>query len=292
MASGGTDLVALGMRDRRRLLGDRSRQGPARAGNPVRLLREVRPGRRQLGVRQPQRDVVGIPLAAHQHLARADGVLGLPDAQVVSRLPAPHAHRAVLQRLRRPLRLPRPDRVRDRRRARSDAVDDGVWTITLDNGETRTLRRAAGRQRPPLEPTLARAGVPRRRSTASRCTPTTTSTTSDFRDKNVLVVGIGNSAMDIAVESSFVARRTFLSSRRGAYILPKYLFGRPLDQIGVNALTPVLPWVFRRAILTALYRLGVGRGRRTTACPSPTTSSARPTPRSRPTSSTASPTAR
>jgi cation diffusion facilitator CzcD-associated flavoprotein CzcO len=81
----------------------------------------------------------------------------------------------------------------------------------------------------------------------------------DFRDKNVLVVGIGNSAMDIAVESSFVARRTFLSSRRGAYILPKYLFGRPLDQIGVNALTPVMPFWFRRAILMAMYRIGVGK---------------------------------
>ena len=42
-------------------------------------------------------------------------------------------------------------------------------------------------------------------------------------------------------------------------MLPKYLFGRPLDQIGVNALTPVMPWVFRRTILTALYRLGVGK---------------------------------
>jgi cation diffusion facilitator CzcD-associated flavoprotein CzcO len=81
----------------------------------------------------------------------------------------------------------------------------------------------------------------------------------DFRDKNVLVVGIGNSAMDIAVESSFVARKTFLSSRRGAYILPKYLFGRPLDQIGVNALTPLLPFAFRRAILSAMYRVGVGK---------------------------------
>jgi cation diffusion facilitator CzcD-associated flavoprotein CzcO len=81
----------------------------------------------------------------------------------------------------------------------------------------------------------------------------------DFKDKNVLVVGIGNSAMDIAVESSFVARRTFISSRRGAYILPKYLFGRPLDQIGVNALTPMLPFAFRRAILMAMYRVGVGR---------------------------------
>jgi cation diffusion facilitator CzcD-associated flavoprotein CzcO len=64
--------------------------------------------------------------------------------------------------------------------------------------------------------------------------------------------------MDIATEASFVARKTFLSSRRGAYILPKYLFGRPLDQIGVNALTPILPWSFRRAILTAMYKVGVG----------------------------------
>jgi dimethylaniline monooxygenase (N-oxide forming) len=56
-----------------------------------------------------------------------------------------------------------------------------------------------------------------------------------------------------------VANKTFLSSRRGAYILPKYLFGRPLDQIGVNALTPLLPFAFRRAILMAMYRVGVGR---------------------------------
>jgi hypothetical protein len=81
----------------------------------------------------------------------------------------------------------------------------------------------------------------------------------DFRDKNVLVVGIGNSAMDIAVESSFVARKTFLSSRRGAYVLPKYLFGRPLDQIGVNSLTGRLPWGFRQAILSTMYRVGVGK---------------------------------
>jgi dimethylaniline monooxygenase (N-oxide forming) len=81
----------------------------------------------------------------------------------------------------------------------------------------------------------------------------------DFRGRNVLVVGIGNSAMDIAVESSFVARKTFLSSRRGAYILPKYLFGRPLDQIGVNALTPRLPFAFRRAIVSTMYRVGVGK---------------------------------
>jgi dimethylaniline monooxygenase (N-oxide forming) len=80
-----------------------------------------------------------------------------------------------------------------------------------------------------------------------------------FKDKRVLVVGIGNSAMDIAVEASYLAEKVFLSSRRGAYVLPKYLFGRPLDQIGVNSLTPRLPFAFRRVILETLYRIGVGR---------------------------------
>ncbi|MBD2097363.1 NAD(P)-binding domain-containing protein [Trichocoleus sp. FACHB-591] len=48
-------------------------------------------------------------------------------------------------------------------------------------------------------------------------------------DKNILVVGIGNSACDIACETSRSAKQTFLSTRRSAYILPKYILGRPLD---------------------------------------------------------------
>ncbi|MBD1821240.1 NAD(P)-binding domain-containing protein [Cyanobacteria bacterium FACHB-DQ100] len=48
-------------------------------------------------------------------------------------------------------------------------------------------------------------------------------------DKNILVVGIGNSACDIACETARIANQTFLSTRRSAYILPKYMLGRPLD---------------------------------------------------------------
>ncbi|HUO70676.1 MAG TPA: NAD(P)-binding domain-containing protein [Solirubrobacteraceae bacterium] len=135
---------------------------------------------------------------------------------------------------------------------------DGVWTITLDTGETRqydALAVANGHHWDPRWPEPAFPGE----FSATQMHSHYYVDNSDFRDKNVLVVGIGNSAMDIAVESSFVARETFLSSRRGAYILPKYLFGRPLDQIGVNALTPILPFAFRRAILMAMYRVGVGR---------------------------------
>ncbi len=50
-----------------------------------------------------------------------------------------------------------------------------------------------------------------------------------FRDKRVLVVGAGNSACDIAVDASRYATRVVLSMRRGAYLVPKILFGRPVD---------------------------------------------------------------
>jgi len=39
------------------------------------------------------------------------------------------------------------------------------------------------------------------------------------------VLGIGNSACDIATECSQHAARTLLSMRRGAHIVPKYLCG-------------------------------------------------------------------
>jgi dimethylaniline monooxygenase (N-oxide forming) len=136
--------------------------------------------------------------------------------------------------------------------------DDGVWTVTLDTGDTRTydaLAVANGHHWDPRWPEPAFPGEFNGKQMHAHYYVDN----EDFRDKNVLVVGIGNSAMDIAVESSFVARNTLLSSRRGAYILPKYLFGRPLDQIGVNSLTGKLPWGFRQAILSTMYRVGVGK---------------------------------
>jgi dimethylaniline monooxygenase (N-oxide forming) len=136
--------------------------------------------------------------------------------------------------------------------------EDGVWSVTLDNGQRKlydALLVANGHHWDPRWPEPEFPGHFDGEQMHSHHYLENT----NLRDKNVLVVGIGNSAMDIAVESSFVANRTFISSRRGAYILPKYLFGRPLDQIGVNALTPILPFAFRRAILMTMYRIGVGK---------------------------------
>jgi dimethylaniline monooxygenase (N-oxide forming) len=76
-----------------------------------------------------------------------------------------------------------------------------------------------------------------------------------FRDKNVVLLGMGNSAMDIAVEASFSASHVYLAARRGAHIVPKYLFGRPLDQY---AASPHIPFKVRRTVYKAMLKVAVG----------------------------------
>jgi thioredoxin reductase len=81
----------------------------------------------------------------------------------------------------------------------------------------------------------------------------------DLHGKRVLVVGIGNSAMDIACELSHrgVSARLVVSTRRGAHIIPKYIFGRPLD--AVVRVRPWLPLLPQRLLGAMLVRLAVGR---------------------------------
>ncbi|RRQ71638.1 monooxygenase [Streptomyces griseofuscus] len=82
-----------------------------------------------------------------------------------------------------------------------------------------------------------------------------------FRDRRVLVVGMGNSAMDIAVDASYVAcGPVLLSARHGVHIVPKYLFGRPSDATG-GALA-ALPWRLRQRVAETMLRLAVGTPQR------------------------------
>ncbi|MFP5389214.1 MAG: NAD(P)-binding domain-containing protein, partial [Thermoleophilia bacterium] len=78
-----------------------------------------------------------------------------------------------------------------------------------------------------------------------------------LRDKRVLVLGIGNSATDIAVEASRIAAKTFLAMRRGAYVMPKYLNGKPTDEAASKVLT-MMPLAVQRFVLGRMLGLTAG----------------------------------
>lgn len=73
--------------------------------------------------------------------------------------------------------------------------------------------------------------------------------------RRVVVVGMGNSAMDIAVDASYHARTTTLVARRGVHVVPKYILGRPLDA-GVRPSRVPFTWLLRG--MQVVTRLTVG----------------------------------
>jgi dimethylaniline monooxygenase (N-oxide forming) len=75
--------------------------------------------------------------------------------------------------------------------------------------------------------------------------------------KRVLVLGIGNSAVDIAVEASRIAEKTFIAMRRGAYVLPKYMGGKPIDDASPPFMSR-LPLAVQRFFMARLLKLAVG----------------------------------
>lgn len=120
-------------------------------------------------------------------------------------------------------------------------LEGGGWEVTTQDGSTRRYRAllvANGHHwdaRWPDPPFPGHFDGPIIHSHSYR-------EPSPYADKNVLVLGFGNSAMDIAVETSRVSKLTYLAVRRGFHIIPKYVLGRPLDQ-------PLVPTWFPNALL-------------------------------------------
>jgi dimethylaniline monooxygenase (N-oxide forming) len=84
-------------------------------------------------------------------------------------------------------------------------------------------------------------------------------TAQPFEDKKVLVVGIGNSAVDIAVDLCKRASHVALSTRTGAHIMPKYLMGIPVDRWSAFFARKLkFPTLLTRRIMARLIYLAVG----------------------------------
>ena len=131
---------------------------------------------------------------------------------------------------------------------------DGAWQIELADGEVRryaALVVANGHHwdpqwpDPPFPGTFAGTVMHSHSFVDAR----------PFAGKRVLVLGMGNSAMDIAVEASYQAERVLLAARRGAHIIPKYVFGKPVDTLATSA---HVPFAIRVAVLRAMLRVVQG----------------------------------
>lgn len=79
-----------------------------------------------------------------------------------------------------------------------------------------------------------------------------------FRGQRVLVIGAGNSACDIAVDISRLAEHTCISMREGTYIMPKLMFGYPIDEVYAFLKSRIPKPVFQRVMRYGLW-LSIGR---------------------------------
>ena len=138
---------------------------------------------------------------------------------------------------------------------RVDKQGKGAWHVRIDNGEERSYRGlviANGHHWSARMPDYPGKFHGRILHARHYKTPDL------FRGQRVLVVGAGNSGCDIAIEAAQNADRTLLSLRRGYHFIPKYLFGKPADQVGEVMLKLRLPLFLMRAINTWTLRLWQG----------------------------------
>lgn len=78
----------------------------------------------------------------------------------------------------------------------------------------------------------------------------------ELRGRRVLVVGGGNSGVDIACDAAVSAESAFLSIRRGYHFIPKHLFGMPADVFARSG--PKLPLWLKRPVFSMILRMHVG----------------------------------
>jgi cation diffusion facilitator CzcD-associated flavoprotein CzcO len=143
---------------------------------------------------------------------------------------------------------------------RAALLPDGLWRVTLSTGEVRSydaLFVCNGHHWEPRWPTPAYPGnfAGRQMHVHSYRDPFTPL---DLRGQRVLVVGMGNSAMDVASELSprHLAKELFVSTRRGIHIFPRFMLGQPADK---GKMYPWLPLGLQRAVGRFIYRMAVGR---------------------------------
>ncbi len=141
---------------------------------------------------------------------------------------------------------------------------DGVWTLTTNQGEKtgyRWLVAANGVTWFPKVPQISGEET----FTGEIMHSVNYHKREQIAGKRVLIIGAGNSGVDIACDAAGVAETAAISLRRGYHILPKHLFGMPIDVFGEQSswmplrIQQFTTAIMLRILLGDLRRLGLAK---------------------------------
>ena len=141
---------------------------------------------------------------------------------------------------------------------KAERKQSGGWVVTLSTGETReyeTLFVCNGHHWDPNVPSYPGSFDNPHFHVHSYRDPYDPV---DLRGKNVVVVGMGNSAMDVASELSqrHLAKNLWVSARRGVWVLPKMAGDKPMDK---SAMPTWIPRKIGKALARRAVKKLVGR---------------------------------
>ncbi|ESW61847.1 MAG: monooxygenase [Rhodobacter sp. CACIA14H1] len=200
-------------------------------------------------------DQPGSPMYESAHFISSKTMSGFDGFPFPADYPDYPSHRQILTYIRAfadhwSLR----DRIRfSTRIADIEKQDEGDWIVTLDSGERRRYLGvvcATGSNWHPRIPEFKGHFDGEIRHSGTYRSP------DEFRGKRVMVVGAGNSGVDIACDAATNADRAFLSVRRGYHFVPKHIMGTPTDVFASSG--PKLPLWLMRIVFGGLLKFYVG----------------------------------
>jgi dimethylaniline monooxygenase (N-oxide forming) len=136
------------------------------------------------------------------------------------------------------------------------APKDGRWVVTLEGGtasEFDAVVVGSGHQGVPSHPAWKDDFKGEYLHSHTYRVP------EPYRDKRVLVVGMGNSAVDIAADICTMTAMTVISARSPVLVMPRMLFGVPTARVLGKIEKKWMPWPMRRTMREILTGIVHGK---------------------------------
>lgn len=133
--------------------------------------------------------------------------------------------------------------------------DGDGWTVALGTGSGERFESvvvASGHQSVPRHPPFARDFTGDYLHAQEYRVP------APFAGRDVLVIGVGNSACDIAADICTVTRSVTMAARSPVLLMPRMFLGVPTSRVLGRLEKPWMPWPLRRWIRTTISRMAHG----------------------------------